>query len=54
LVGWQERHLACKKWGDGGDGHWLVQIECPPPSSPHYCSSTKERKQTEQAKWKTD
>jgi len=21
LVGWQEGHLACKKWGDGGGGH---------------------------------
>ena len=20
LVGWQEEHPACKKWGDGGDG----------------------------------
>jgi len=25
LVGWQEAgHPACKKWGDGGGGHWLV------------------------------
>jgi len=30
LVGRQEGHLACKKWGDGGGGHWLVQMEwCP-------------------------
>ena len=30
LVGWQEGHPACKKWGDGGGGHWLVQMEwCP-------------------------
>jgi len=27
LVGWQEGHPACKKWGDGGDGHWLVRME---------------------------
>ena len=26
LVGWQDGHPACKKWGDGG-GHWLVRIE---------------------------
>jgi len=30
LVGWQEGHLACKKMGDGGGGHCLVQMEwCP-------------------------
>jgi len=30
LVGRQEGHLACKKWGDGGRGHWLVWMEwCP-------------------------
>ena len=30
LVGRQEEHPACKKWGDGGVGHWLVQMEwCP-------------------------
>jgi len=23
LVGWQEGHPACKKWGDGGGGHWM-------------------------------
>jgi len=23
LVGRQEGHLVCKKWGDGGGGHWL-------------------------------
>jgi len=27
LVGQQEGHPACKKWGDGGGGHWLVQME---------------------------
>jgi len=27
LVGRQEGHPACKKWGDGGGGDWLVQIE---------------------------
>jgi len=27
LVGWQEGHPACKKWGDGGDGHCLVRTE---------------------------
>ena len=28
LVGRQEGHPACKKiWGDGGGGHWLVQME---------------------------
>ena len=31
LVGWQEGHLPCKKiWGDGGGGHWLVQVEWRP------------------------
>ena len=30
LVGRQEGHPACKKWGDGGDGHCLVWMEwCP-------------------------
>jgi len=30
LVVWQEGHLACKKWGEGGGGHWLVWMEwCP-------------------------
>jgi len=31
LVGRQEGHLACKKYGeDGGGGHWLVWMEwCP-------------------------
>jgi len=30
LVGRQEGHPACKKWGDGGGGHWLVRMEwCP-------------------------
>jgi len=24
------RRLACKKWGDGGDGHWLVRMEWRP------------------------
>jgi len=23
LVGRQEGHPTCKKWGDGGGGHWL-------------------------------
>jgi len=27
LVGRQEGHPACKKNGDGGDGHWLVRME---------------------------
>jgi len=27
LVGWQEGHPACKKWGDGGGGYWLVQMK---------------------------
>ena len=27
LVGRQEGHQACKKCGDGGGGHWLVQME---------------------------
>ena len=28
LVGRQEGHPACKKYGqDGGGGHWLVQME---------------------------
>jgi len=31
LVGWQEGHPAClKKWGNGGGGHWLVQMEWHP------------------------
>jgi len=30
LVGRQEGHLACKKWGDGGGGQWLVRIEWRP------------------------
>jgi len=30
LVGQHERHLACKKIGDGGGGHWLVRIEWRP------------------------
>jgi len=30
LVGQQEGHPVCKKWGDSGDGHWLVRMEwCP-------------------------
>jgi len=31
LVGWQEGHPACKKYGgDGGGGHWSVWMElCP-------------------------
>ena len=28
LVGRQEGHPACKKWRDGGGGHWLVQMAC--------------------------
>ena len=27
LVGRQEGHPACKKWGDVGGGNWLVQME---------------------------
>jgi len=26
LVGWQEGRLVCKKWGEGGGGHWLVRL----------------------------
>jgi len=26
LVVRQEGHPACKKWEDGGGGHWLVQM----------------------------
>jgi len=30
LVGRQEEHPACKKWGNGGGGHCLVRMEwCP-------------------------
>jgi len=34
LVGRQEGHPACKKWGDGGGGHWLVQMEWRPAGWP--------------------
>jgi len=27
LVGRQEGHPACKKWEDGGGGHWLAWME---------------------------
>ena len=30
LGGRQEGHPVCKKWGDDGGGHWLVQIEWRP------------------------
>jgi len=30
LVGWLEGHPACKKYGDGGGGHWLVRMEWRP------------------------
>ena len=30
LVGWQEGHPACKKWGYGGDGHCIVWMEWRP------------------------
>jgi len=31
LVGWQEGHAACKKYGeDGGGRHWLVRMEWHP------------------------
>jgi len=30
LVWRQEGHPACKKWGDGGGGHWLVRMEWRP------------------------
>jgi len=30
LVGRQEGNPACKKWGDGGGGHWLVPMEWRP------------------------
>ena len=30
LVGRQEGHPACKKWADGGGGHWLVRMEWRP------------------------
>ena len=30
LVGWQEGHPACKKWGYDGGGHWLVRMEWRP------------------------
>jgi len=29
LVGRQEGHPACKKWGDGGGEHWLVRMISP-------------------------
>jgi len=37
LVGWQEGHLACKKWGDGGGGHWLVRMEWRPLDGQCFC-----------------
>jgi len=30
VAGWQEGHPACKKWGDGAGGHWLVRMEWHP------------------------
>jgi len=30
LVGWQEGHPACTKWGDGGGGYWLIRMEWRP------------------------
>ena len=30
LVGRQEGHPACKKWRNGGGGHWLVRMEWRP------------------------
>ena len=30
FVGRQEGHLACKKWWNGGGGHWLVRTEWRP------------------------
>jgi len=30
LVGQQEGHPACKKWGDGGGLYWLVRMEWRP------------------------
>jgi len=30
LIWRQEGHPACKKWGDGGGGHWLVRMEWRP------------------------
>jgi len=30
LAGQQEGHPACKKWGNGGGGHWLVSMEWRP------------------------
>jgi len=30
LVGRQEGHPACKRYGDGGGGHWLVRMEWRP------------------------
>jgi len=30
LVWRQEGHSACKKWEDGGGGHWLVRMEWRP------------------------
>jgi len=30
LAGWQEGPSACKNMGDGGGGHWLVQMEWHP------------------------
>ena len=37
LVGWQEGHPACKKWGYGGGGHWLVRMECRPAGGRCVC-----------------
>jgi len=39
LVGWQEGHQACKKWGDGGGGHWLVWMQWRPWSQKKGCKT---------------
>ena len=37
FVGWQEGHAACKKWGVGGGGHWLVRMEWRQPDGRCVC-----------------
>jgi len=37
LVGRQEGHPACKKYRDGGGGHWLVRMSGAQPDDRCVC-----------------